>query len=157
MIGDYADIPLGVWVVHLLLFPLYQTVGTIKHEGAHALAAIYAGFDIQRFVFWPQRDLGTFTWGYVLFGMDGPDGPIPVKVPRYVRLMPYYVDVVWYAVGILLSRLIDIEGTIAFWRVGLLVTFMVLPVVDVMYNAGKWIFFKRGDFADAFGGMSYGA
>jgi hypothetical protein len=38
----------------LLAFPLYQTFGTIRHEGSHALAARSKGADITEFVPYPQ-------------------------------------------------------------------------------------------------------
>jgi hypothetical protein len=38
----------------LLAFPLYQTFGTIRHEGSHAPAARSKGADITEFVPYPQ-------------------------------------------------------------------------------------------------------
>ncbi len=46
-------------------FPIYQTIGTIRHEGSHALMAMAQGAEIQEFVFWPSVQHGRFFWGYV--------------------------------------------------------------------------------------------
>ena len=51
----------------LILYPVYQIIGTIRHEGSHALAAMAEGARIKKFVFWPNYDLGTFRWGYARY------------------------------------------------------------------------------------------
>ena len=45
-------------------YPVYQIIGTIRHEGSHALAATAEGARVTNFVFWPSFDLGGFQWGY---------------------------------------------------------------------------------------------
>src|SRR6476620_5797218 len=65
-----ADIDPPVWKLRwtdlwwLLAYPVYQTLGTIRHEGSHALVATLEGADVTKFVIYPQTDLGRFTWGY---------------------------------------------------------------------------------------------
>ncbi len=50
----------------LLAYPLYQIIGTIRHEASHALTAWLEGAAIQQFVFLPGfHDNGYFYWGYV--------------------------------------------------------------------------------------------
>jgi len=48
-----------------LLYPVYQTIGTMRHEGSHALAAMAEGAEVTKFVFWPSFYQGRFQWGYV--------------------------------------------------------------------------------------------
>ncbi len=49
-----------------LAYPLYQIVGTLRHEASHAAIARLEGTPIERFVFWPTiRDGLGFSWGYV--------------------------------------------------------------------------------------------
>lgn len=139
-----ANVPWWVWLVQALLYPVYQTVGTLKHEGAHALAAMVDGRGIDRFVFWPQRDLGFFTWGYVLYRFD------ILPLPRYVHLMPYYVDAALFIVGLALLTEVDWYAVPVFWCVTTCIIFIALPVVDLFYNLGKWAIYGTGDFAQAY-------
>ncbi|MDZ7845215.1 MAG: M50 family metallopeptidase [Anaerolineales bacterium] len=45
----------------ILAYPLYQLVGTLRHEASHAAAALLEGARVTEFVFWPTRGY----WGYV--------------------------------------------------------------------------------------------
>jgi hypothetical protein len=47
----------------ILAYPAYQIIGTIRHEGSHALAAMAEGVEVKKFVFWPNVDLEHFSWG----------------------------------------------------------------------------------------------
>lgn len=49
----------------LLALPLYQGLGTIRHEASHALVAWWQGATITQFVFWPSWQNGHWLWGYV--------------------------------------------------------------------------------------------
>jgi hypothetical protein len=49
----------------LLAYPLYQLIGTFRHEASHALAAVLQGATLERFVFWPTWSESSFRWGYV--------------------------------------------------------------------------------------------
>jgi len=51
-----------LWV---LLYSLYQLIGTFRHEASHALAAVLQGATLERFVFWPTWSGSSFRWGYV--------------------------------------------------------------------------------------------
>ncbi len=49
----------------LFAYPVYQILGTLRHEGSHAIAAILQGAQVTEFVFWPSmREQGLY-WGYV--------------------------------------------------------------------------------------------
>ncbi|HXZ95421.1 MAG TPA: hypothetical protein VEG28_05905 [Dehalococcoidia bacterium] len=47
-------------LVWLLAYPIYQIMGTFRHEGSHALAAMAKRAKVTKFVFWPAFDLGKF-------------------------------------------------------------------------------------------------
>jgi hypothetical protein len=49
----------------ILAYPLYQSIGTFRHEASHAVVAILQGARIQEFVFWPTWSGPTLRWGYV--------------------------------------------------------------------------------------------
>jgi hypothetical protein len=51
-----------LWV---FAYPLYQLIGTFRHEASHALAAVLQGATLERFVFWPTWSESSFRWGYV--------------------------------------------------------------------------------------------
>jgi hypothetical protein len=74
-----------LWV---LGYPVYQTFGTIRHEGSHALAALMEGADVTNFVIYPQTDLGRFTWGYTQW--NGNTG-------WFTDAAPYLGDLIWFA------------------------------------------------------------
>jgi hypothetical protein len=38
----------------LLAYPLYQVIGTVRHEGSHALVALVEGAKIEQFVVLPS-------------------------------------------------------------------------------------------------------
>ncbi|MBT3241103.1 MAG: hypothetical protein HON98_09190 [Chloroflexi bacterium] len=49
-------------------YPLYQLIGTFRHEASHALVAWLGGAQITKFVIWPTvLANGGFRWGYVQF------------------------------------------------------------------------------------------
>ena len=45
----------------ILAYPIYQLLGTFRHEASHALVAMAEGAKITEFVFWPTEGY----WGYV--------------------------------------------------------------------------------------------
>ena len=47
----------------ILAYPIYQLIGTFRHEASHALAAMAEGAKIAEFVFWPTEGY----WGYVSY------------------------------------------------------------------------------------------
>lgn len=74
----------------LLGYPLYQLVGTFRHEGSHALVAMLEGAAIREFVWWPtvQEGMG-FYWGYVRW--DGHTSWLTIAAPYFVDLLTYAV------------------------------------------------------------------
>lgn len=102
---------------------MYFFVGTLRHEGSHALAAILLGGDVTRFVFWPQRDLGFVTFGYVYYVGDR---------SWVVTAAPYIMDLVLFAVGVLLCRRLR-NGPHWLW-VNVLIFTALSSLLDSMWN-----------------------
>lgn len=144
----YLDIfqsaPWWLWVVNIALYPVYQVLGTLKHEGAHALAAKAQGLNVLDFRFLPFREGGSWYWGYTRF--DGQPNKTTI-------LAPYYADALVFIVGVVLFFEVKEE----WWSAHISLFFpcfilmLILPLIDVLYNLGKWMIKDRGDFADAFG------
>lgn len=76
-------------LIWLLGYPVYQTVGTLRHEGSHALVALLEGATIQRFVFWPSWWRGAFYWGYVVW--SGPTTWLAVAAPYLGDLLTFSI------------------------------------------------------------------
>jgi Peptidase M50B-like len=127
-----ADIPAtklrwaDLWL--LLAFPLYQTFGTIRHEGSHALAAKIKGADITEFVPYPQWDTGRFTWGYSNRDPRRVDG-------FFTDFAPYLCDLLWFAGFFLL--LTRIRWTRYHWLwINLVIVGLISPGANSFAN---WI------------------
>jgi hypothetical protein len=74
----------------LFAYPLYQIIGTFRHEASHALAAWLGGAQIDRFVFWPTiHETGGFMWGYVTWSGD---------ISWITHAAPYLFDLITYLV-----------------------------------------------------------
>lgn len=73
----------------LLAYPIYQIIGTARHEGSHALLAILEGAKIEQFVILPSIVRGHFLWGYVQW--SGQTDWVPVAAPYLCDLLTYLV------------------------------------------------------------------
>jgi hypothetical protein len=65
----------------ILAYPIYQLIGTFRHEASHALVAVLEGARITEFVFWPTRGF----WGYVKW--EGPITSTTIGAPYVCDLM----------------------------------------------------------------------
>jgi hypothetical protein len=90
-----TDTPLPVWKLRLtdlwwlLAYPVYQTFGTIRHEGSHALAAKLEGGDVQSFTPYPTTSAcNRFTWGCTHFTGTG----------WFTDAAPYLNDLIWFVI-----------------------------------------------------------
>jgi hypothetical protein len=134
-----------VFLIHVLLYPLYQIIGTAKHEYSHAFAAKCQGLTVTEINILPKRIDGRWYWGYFRY--------IGGKADKMTMLYPYVADIVCILIGFGIVIGVDL-----FWwfdhRHALLATMIILivsPVVDIVYNLLKWKIAGRGDFAEAFG------
>jgi hypothetical protein len=107
----------------LLAYPIYQIVGTFRHEGSHAIAGIFQGATITEFVFWPSlRDQG-FYWGYVSYLGD----------TNWLFLAaPYIVDLLTYMLFFLICMRVRFRRK---WLwLNLIILGMISPLVNSLYN-----------------------
>lgn len=74
-----------LWV---LAYPLYQLIGTVRHEAGHAVVAWLEGYPITKFVFWPTEG----RWGYVVW--DGPVAAISLFGPYVLDLLTFLVALI---------------------------------------------------------------
>lgn len=113
--------------IHLLwifLYPLYQVIGTIRHEGSHALVAFLCGAHIDAFVFWPTlKPEGGILWGYVNWSGN---------VNWFVLAAPYIVDLLTFTVFFLLcARFHRVRPWV--W-LNMLIVGIISPLFNSLYN-----------------------
>lgn len=126
------------WTIALWI-PAFWLWQILRHEGAHALAAFFTGYDITAFVFWPHVKDGRFYWGRVDIL-----GPLPI--PDVFWLAPYYADLVAAFAGALVMILVPLE---CYWLTFTFVMLTVSPLVDVAWNVWKFLHRNEGDIAEA--------
>jgi len=109
----------------LLAYPLYQVIGTARHEAAHALIAWTQGVQIERFVVFPQlRPSGGVLWGYVRLA-DG-------QTNWLTNAAPYFLDLLTFVVFFLILWLVRVNPR---WLwLNLLVIGLVSPLFNSLYN-----------------------
>ena len=118
----------------ILAYPVYQIIGTIRHEGSHALGAMAEGAKITKFVFWPNFDLGGFQWGYA--GWDG-------TTTWFTTAAPYFCDLITFFITLLI--ILEVKPGRRWLWVNLLIIGVVSPLVNSAYN---YIGGLRGSFND---------
>jgi len=69
----------------ILAYPLYQLIGTFRHEASHALVAMAQGNVITEFVFWPTSGY----WGRVAW--DGPPTVASMAAPYICDLLTFLI------------------------------------------------------------------
>jgi Peptidase M50B-like len=126
---DYATQP--VWKMRLADlwwlagYPIYQTIGTIRHEGSHALIATVEGAHVSKFVVYPQTDLGRFTWGYTEW--SGATSWVTTAAP-------YLCDLLWFVGFFFLVTRIP-------WRNHMVwLNLVIFGLISPLLNSGvQWI------------------
>lgn len=126
---------------HVLAYPIYQILGTLRHELCHAAAAKAFGATITELSVLPCRRDGQWYWGYTRWV-----GDLTGDQRSAVRRAPYAIDVLLIAVWFILFYPNEFESfhLFAFTAVMLLVS----PVADIVYNMVKALVWRRGDLAD---------
>jgi len=138
---------------HLLAYPIYQILGTIRHELAHVIAYWLSGYGVKELRVFPFRDTnGTFYWGRVL-----PESRMGATHNVHMHLAPYYVNTVlcgaWAIFAMIIwERTNQLSGiNEQEYNVLLAITILtfVSPIVDTGYNLLKYLWRGTGDFARA--------
>ena len=141
------DLSPSVLLIHLLLYPLYQILGTIRHEGlGHALAASIAGLKVTEIVVYPHRHEGRWCFGWVQYRFT-PEVPTQDAIPKYVSIAPYIVVLLYTVLGIILALTVEFRMH-AFLAIQ--INLVLSPVLDTLYNLLKYKLKGTGDFARYF-------
>lgn len=121
-----------LWV---LAYPVYQTIGTIRHEGAHALAALWQGATITQFVFLPSIRDGKWYWGYVRW---------TGTTTWATTAAPYIVDLL--TVGIAIVCLRTFMKHMPWWiRLQIFIIGILSPFFNTLYNYIRGFFAPNND------------
>ena len=141
-------------LLHLVVgYPIYQILGTIRHELSHALAYWLAGYGVKELRVFPFRDKdGTFYWGRIV-----PEPRMGAKHTIHMHLAPYYTNTVlvggWVVFALALWQRIETLDAVNRLEYNLLLMFAILlfvsPIVDTGYNLYKYLWRGAGDFARA--------
>jgi hypothetical protein len=107
----------------LLLYPVYQTIGTFRHEGSHALAAMAEGAKLTDFVFWPSLDSGRLFWGYVSW--EG-------YTTWFTTAAPYFCDLLIFFVALLI--ILEAKPRRRWLWFNILIVGMLSPLANSAYN-----------------------
>ncbi len=74
----------------ILAYPIYQIIGTFRHEASHAMVAWLEGVQIEKFVVWPSiHKKWGFMWGYVRW--DGETSWATLAAPYFFDLITYLI------------------------------------------------------------------
>ena len=117
----------------ILAYPVYQTIGTIRHEGSHALAAMAEGVEVKKFVFWPNFDLGRFHWGYVDWGYS----------TWFATAAPYFCDLITFFVALLI--ILEVKPRRRWLWINILIIGMLSPFLNSVYSYSRGLASGRGD------------
>jgi len=120
----------------LLAYPIYQVVGTVRHEGSHALAAMAEGAKVTKFVCWPTFDYGRFHWGYVEW--QG-------STTWFFDAAPYFCDLLIFFIALLV--ILEAKPKPRWLWLNILIIGVVSPLVN---SANAYIRGLRG-----FGDVGY--
>jgi hypothetical protein len=104
----------------ILAYPLYQLIGTFRHEASHALIVLASGGEVTEFSFWPTSGY----WGYIRYEGEPP--------PILMDAAPYLVDALTFLVFFLICMTLLFK-----WRwlwINLIAIGIVSPLVNSAYN-----------------------
>ncbi len=107
----------------LFAYPVYQVIGTFRHEASHALVAWLEGARIIEFVFWPTIRGTEFYWGYVLW--EG-------RTDWLVLAAPYLVDLLTFGLFFLVCMRAKFVNR-AIW-LNLVIVGALSPLINSLYN-----------------------
>ena len=120
----------------ILAYPIYQTIGTIRHEGSHALAAMAEGAKVTEFVFWPSFFNERLYWGHVTWHGS---------TTWFTMAAPYFCDLITFFVALLIILEAKPERR-CLW-INILIIGVVSPFFNSAYNYVRGLASGRGDAA----------
>ena len=104
-------------------YPIYQIIGTIRHEGSHAFVALQQGARVTKFVFWPSFTKYGFNWGYVR---------ITGSTDLVFLAAPYLVDLITFAIFFSVCMWVLIRRKWV-W-LNLVIIGLISPFANSLYN-----------------------
>jgi hypothetical protein len=107
----------------IFAYPIYQVVGTIRHEGSHALAGYLEGLTIKKFVFLPYLRNGHLIWGHVDF--NGSFSWLTI-------FAPYLCDLITFLIVFFLCLLVSFRQRWV-W-LNLIALGIISPFANSLYN-----------------------
>ena len=119
----------------ILAYPIYQLIGTLRHEASHALVILAQGGEITDFTFWPTE--GGY-WGYVSWHGTASSPAASIAIDA----APYLVDALTFLVFFTICMLIVFK-----WRwlwINLIAIGIVSPLVNSAYN--YWVGVRTGRY-----------
>ena len=106
----------------LLAYPIYQLIGSLRHELSHAIVALLLGAEIEKLVFWPTWSDSGFRWGYVVWLGQG---------TLTVTAAPYVCDLVTFVAFFLICTRV---GFRRHWVwINLVIIGLISPFVNSAY------------------------
>jgi hypothetical protein len=135
----------AIIVIHALCYPIYQILGTIRHELAHVIAARLSGVGILEWKVIPHFYNDQFYWGRVQY-----DPATLHRTNIHISLAPYYVCAL-YAIAFVVLRMTGVLDQIEnqHLKAFIGIAMVVSPAFDFFYNLYKYARYNRGDFAYA--------
>lgn len=122
----------GWWLLGL---PIYQTIGTIRHEAGHALMALALGREVTEFVFFP----GFTQQGQLYFGYMGYTG----RSHWLIVAGPYILDVLTFFVFYMITMWLPFKRH---WLwLNLVIFGLISPLANSTYQYIKPLIGMNGD------------
>jgi hypothetical protein len=124
----------------ILAYPVYQIIGTLRHEASHGLVVLLQGGEITQFRFVPSEGY----WGYISFR-----GATPTYL---IDAAPYLVDALTFLVFFLICMLVVFK-----WRwlwINLIAFGIVSPLVNSAYNYWVGVRTSQHDVGDLMAAIS---
>lgn len=129
------------WWIHLLFAPIYLVIGTVRHEGLHALTAIRYGGTITVFEVLPHWHKGEFYFGRMFA-----KGTFTVGQKRSIAAAPHMFNVLLVIVAYFVLTNWCTESFHLFAAVA--VNLVISPIVDTLYAVLKAVVKGTGDMAE---------
>lgn len=130
-----------VLIYGLLMAPVYQLLGTIKHELAHALMIWFHGHEVLDIYILPKKIDGQWYWGYTQW--NTPLTLMSTIEKKLIYGAPYLVDLAMIGLGFWLIP--KVVWHVELWTMSVML-FWIASIVDIGWAIYKKIVGMRGDF-----------
>ena len=121
-------------------YPIYQIIGTIRHEGAHALVGWLQGAEITSFNVFPKIVNGQIWWGSVSYFGGNTNWLFDIA--------PYFFDLFWFILTLIILLFIPIKRH-WIW-INIFIFGIFLSLFNSFYNYLKHFLNMYGDVTGLF-------